>query len=372
MEYFEILILEDDPNVQDTYTRAIESYNKGNEDLNFNATFKSDKDEAIELLFDETKNIDGAIIDLDLKGSGGQDKSGNDVIRRIKDKLRFPVFVISGTTHNLAADLNSPSDFFKIVNRDDADFDFIDEFVSIHNTGITKLLNRNGKIENLISSIFWSHLSNSINIWAKDESRSPEQKEKSLLRYTLLHIQEYLDLNSSGTSEKYHPAEFFITKPVKPNIYTGDILQTNEGIRCVILTPACDIEKRSDGSRKADKILTLRIIDLGELDPEYNNPKMSNGKENKLKPYLNNSKPRYHYIPDAGDIKRGVIDFQDKFSIDDNKLEERIANKNVTRIATISSPFLKDVISRYSNYYARQGSPDFEVNELLNTIKKED
>ena len=34
------------------------------------------------------------------------------------------------------------------------------------------------------------------------------------------------------------------------------------------------------------------------------------------------------------------------------------------RIATISIPFLKDIISRHSNYFSRQGSPDFNVGEI--------
>jgi CheY-like chemotaxis protein len=369
MKELKILIIEDDAAIRGIYDSAIRAYNKGNQTLNIHPTYEYDKDKAINILLDASIAFDGAIVDIDLKNSGGQDSSGNEIIKQIKGSLRFPVFVISGTTHNLDPSLNEPTDFFKVIDRDDSDFDFIEEFVSIFNTGITNLLNRNGTVEKLMNEIFWKHLSSSLSIWIKDETRNPEQKEKSLLRYTLLHVQEYLDLNSSGTSEKYHPAEFFITKPVKPNIFTGDILETKKGERCVILTPACDIEKRPSGNRKADKILTLRIIPLSEIDSEYENPKISKNKEGKLKSIINNSTPRFHYVPEAGDFKRGAIDFQDKFTIKDIVLEKRIESGDVTRIATISNPFLKDVIGRYSNYYARQGSPDFDSDEIINSIK---
>lgn len=363
MKELKLLIVEDDSNVIETYTRDINSFNRTNKDLNIKETILSDKDQALDMLRNSDNIFDGAIIDLDLKQSGGSDNSGNEVIKEVKENLRFPVFVISGTSHNLDPTLREETSLFKVRDRD-TDFDFIEEIIIIYNTGITELLNRKGTVEKYINDIFWTHLSSSLDLWTTDQSRSPEDKQKSLLRYTLLHIQEYLDLNSLGDLEKYHPAEFFITKPVKNNIFTGDILKNNDGKRSVILTPACDIDLKN-GNRKADKILTLQIISPQDIDEEYGNSEMSNTKKTKLKSVIGNSNPRYHFVPQAGEIDKGIIDFQDKLSIPGHELEEQIQKGDIERIATISSPFLKDVIARYSNYYSRQGSPDFDIEELF-------
>lgn len=366
MKALKLLIVEDDPNVIAIYTRDIDSFNKTNTDIKIKKTILSDKDEAIEILRNSNNVFDGAVIDLDLKQSGGSDSSGNEVIKEVKDNLRFPVFVISGTSHNLDATLSEETSFFKVRNRDD-DFDFIEEIVAIYNTGITEILNRKGTIENYITDIFWNHLSDSLDLWTNDKKRSPEEKQKSLLRYTLLHLHEYLDINSSGDLEKYHPAEFLITKPIKPNLFTGDIIQTKQGKRCIVLTPACDIDLKN-GKRKADKILTIHIINPNDIDPEFSNPEMSSGKKNKISQILTNSIARYHCIPSSKDFSIGLIDFQDKYTTDSDSLERAIKEYRVERIATISHPFLKDIIARYSNYYSRQGSPDFDSEELFNSL----
>lgn len=360
MKELKILIVEDDKGIQSTYDRAIVSYNKGSKDVNIIPTYESDKDRALQILLDASLTFDGAIIDIDLKGSGGQDKSGNDVIREIKNNLRFPVFVISGTTHNLDADLNKPNDFFKVVNRDDAEFDFIEEFVSIYNTGITNLLNRNGEIEGLMNDIFWNHLSNSLNIWIDDNSRNSEQKEKSLLRYTILHMLEYLDENN------VHPSEFYITRPVKENLSTGDLISWN-GNRYAVLTPACDFAQK-----KVTKAFLLRIKEISDeingIDEIKSIEDLSKTKKQAFERIVKNNKDSYHFIPKHNLINAGIIDFQDKLSVQIEEIEERIESTEIDRFATISLPFLKDLIERYSSYYARQGSPDFDVDEVISSI----
>lgn len=362
-----LLIVEDNDTVLNGYRSNIKSYNKTNHEIEINITECTDKDKALAYLKNLDNEIDGAIVDLDLKNSGGNDSSGNDVIREIKENLRFPVFVISGTIQNIDDKLKEETDLFKVRDRDDPDFEYIDELVKIYNTGITLVLRRKGKIENYINEIFWKHLSNSLGDWVKDEKNTPEQKEKSLLRYTLLHLQEYLDINSSGDLEKYNPSEFLITEPIKPYIFTGDILKTQKGKRCIILTPACDIDLKN-GNRKADKILTLRILNPNEIDSEFSNKNMSKGKMSKIKNILKNSDARYHCIPKSDSFNIGIIDFQDKFTINDSDLEGRIKQGEVERIATVSHPFLKDIISRYSNYYSRQGSPDFDQSLLFESL----
>jgi CheY-like chemotaxis protein len=371
MKELKLLIVEDDQDAINAYKREIKAFNKERElsfgnDLNIIETSVQEKEEALNILRNSDNIFDAAIVDLDLLGQGGQDSSGNEIIRLIKNNLRFPVFVITGTPQHISDDLKDESSLFKLMTRGD-EGDYLNQFVEIYQTGITQILNKKGEIEKYISEIFWNHLSSSLELWINDKTRNSDDKQKSLLRYTLLHIQEYLDVNNTGGLEKYHPAEFFISKPVKRFIFTGDILMTDKDERCVILTPACDIDLKN-GKRKADKILTLKIIKLNEIDAEYSNSEMSNNKKQKLQQILNNGNPRYHFIPKAGTIESGAIDFQDKYTIDDKSLEEKIIKEKIERIATISNPFLKDLIARYSNYFSRQGSPDFNQDEIYNSI----
>jgi len=366
MEELKILIVEDDKGKRDDYSRFIKAYNLDKENCNIIEEFGVDKNDAIEKLKNPENKYDGAIVDLDLEGSGGTDSSGNEVVTEIKGNLRFPTFVITGTPQNLSKELNVPSAIFGVFERDDVDLDNVfDRFYEIKRTGILNLLNRNGRIEELIQNIFWNHISTSLDNWTQDSKRTSAEKEDSLLRYTILHMLEYLD------ESKVHPSEFYITRPVKEQLSTGDLVLLN-GIRYVVLTPACDFVPRPNGSRNVRMAFLLRIIELNEhfsnLDESIQKREISNNLKDKLERVITNNKPYYHFIPKHNSINAGIIDFQDKLSVLIDEIEAKIESAEVDRFATISMPFLKDLIERYSSYYARQGSPDFDATEVINSF----
>ncbi|MCD2260205.1 response regulator [Psychroserpens luteolus] len=367
MEELKILIVEDDKGKRDDYSRFIKAYNLDKEDCNIIEEFGVDKNDAIDKLKNPENKFDGAIVDLDLEGSGGTDSSGNEVVTEIKENLRFPTFVITGTPQNLSKELNVPSTIFGVFERDDVDLDNVfDRFYEIKRTGILNLLNRNGRIEELIQNIFWNHISTSLDNWTQDRKRTSKEKEDSLLRYTILHMLEYLD------EKNYHPSEFYITKPIKESIYTGDIVEY-DGSRYIVLTPSCDIVLRDDGSRNTRRILFCKIKGLSDEVKNYellkNDTGKSNGNRLRLNRFVgNNSGGNFHFIPKHNEIEAGLIDFQDKTTVSVATVERKLDNKECVRLATVSMPFLKDIISRYSNYYARQGSPDFDVDEIFESL----
>lgn len=369
MKNLHLLIVEDDPTVIDTYKREIKSHNNINKSngITIIHDIVQNKETAIERIKDTKQNFDGAIIDLDLLGTGGKDSSGNDVIREIKNNnFRFPVFVLTGTPQNVEEDLIDESMFFKIRSRDSQEEkSYWEQFVDIYNTGIVKIINQRGIIEQHLTNIFRNNLSKTIDLWIKDTNRSPEEKEKSLLRYVLLHMQEYLD------EEKCHPSEFYITKPVKQQLSTGDLIVIKKN-RYIVLTPACDLIFRSNGNRNVNKVFLLKVKELIEEFPQYDNTQTigqaSNTLKGKLEKIIRNNKSYYHFIPKHNTIEAGIIDFQDKLSIPIEEIENKIEENEIERIATISLPFLKDLIERYSSYYSRQGSPDFETNEIINSL----
>lgn len=358
MNSLNLLIVEDDPAAIDSYKRDINSYNLTNE-VKINADFKSDKDQAIDILNDNTKYFDAAIVDLKLDSGGIPDENytGNDVLKKIKGKLRFPVFVITGTPEHLDTSLKEQNSFFKLKIRGE-ESNYLQELCEIYETGITNVLGRKGAIEKYLNEIFWNHLSSSIDVWIRDNGRQHEEREKALLRYTLLHMQEYID----EEIEKYHPNEFYITPPVKSELYTGDIIEYKDQ-KCLALTPACDFSQKN-----ADYVLFVNIKDWETLDAEFKKRPLSGSKEQRLKSLITNKTPRYHFIPQVGSFKGAFIDFQDKSTIPTAIVENRIAKGDAKRIATVSGPFLKDIIARYSSYFSRQGSPDFNTEEIYSAL----
>lgn len=367
MNELKLLIVEDDEELIKSYKRDIRSFNLTS-DVKIKECVINNKDDALVILEDTSVYFDAAIVDLRLDNKGGndQDYSGNEVIRKIKSNLRFPVFVITGTPHFIDPDLAIQNSLFKIKTRGEED-NYLEQFIEIFNTGITNILSRKGIIEQYLNNIFWNHLSTSMDMWIDDTTRVPSEKERSLIRYTLLHMQEYIDEDI----EKYHPSEFYITRPIKKNIFTGDIVSLGKD-RYIILTPSCDIIIRAGGNRNADFIMLCKLKGLNDIVKNYNllngHTPINNDNRKRLNSFIENKNQKYHFIPKSKDFDAALIDFQDKLTFPQSDTEKLLETGEMIRLATVSSPFLKDIISRYSNYYSRQGSPDFNIEEIYNSL----
>jgi len=371
MEEIKILIVEDDNDVINQYKRNFDTYNATNDSIKFSYDVNKEEKDAFKTLNSTMSDYDGAIVDLDLRNSNGEDKSGNDVIRKIKESFKFPVFVISGTTYNIDDNFKK-SVLFQVVDRDNQDFDYIKEFIKIYDTGITKILGKKGEINSFLTKIFWEHLADSMKIWTEDDKHTSKEKQKSLLRYTLANMQEHLELNEKSDFEKYIPVEVYIKPPVNKHIFTGDlIMEIKTKKRYIVLTPSCDLAQT-----KTDKVLLVNVQNIEESDMQKSidivNKKGSkknevNNAKSKLINYIKNNKNKNHFIPPCSekDIAGGLVNFQNlecvsKIDADNKKLYERIASLN--------NCFVKDIIARFSQYYSRQGSPDFDNDYVLESL----
>jgi CheY-like chemotaxis protein len=352
MEEINLLIIEDEKAQIQVYEDVITQHNKKHEPK-FSFTICKSFAEGEQAL--RSPYYDAAIIDLKL--SGTEELEGRKLVEAVYQKLRIPIIIYSGSIGQI--DDIKENTLLKKKLRTEQLSTILFEIVSIYNTGITRLLKPSGNIDNQLTHIFWNHLSSDLNIWI--EHNNPD----TLLRYILSHFQEYLDIDPVGDFQEYHASEVYIKPPIKKNKHTGDIIDY-KGDLFLILTPACDmvINYKYDerGSkipfRKADTMLLAPVIEFdykkiclnrkGELD------------KGKITEFVKNGNYRYHYLPPYLNENGYVIDFQKLQSID---FEEKIVT-----VASISSPFIKDIISRFSNYYSRQGQPTFNQDSIVEKL----
>lgn len=359
-----LLIVEDEQDQIQLYTDLIESHNKNSEIQITPFPINNLEDAKRALLSSE---YDAAIVDLRLS-STTIDLEGLELIEEIIDKLRFPLFVVSGSIAQIDKEENS---LFKKRSRDGDFKAVLSEIIEIYNTGITHILGRKGKIDEYLNKIFWDHLSTSMDIWINDQLRTPEQKQKVLERYILLHVQEYLELTTESDFEDYHPAEIYITPPIKTKLFTGDILLENETQKkYIVLTPSCDLVHEG----KTDNVLLVGVEDkehgqISELKSIINNAEIGKDRRNnassKLKNLVKNNIPKYHFLPEYNGISAGLVDFQVLKSVNKNDIKDQFK-----RLTSVNNSFTKDIVARFSFYYSRQGSPDFNVEEIYETLIK--
>jgi hypothetical protein len=376
MQQINILIIEDTESDIQTYKDSIKTVNMDiAPDYKINATYKTNKEGGISAISEMKDMLDGAFIDLKLSpGTTVDVNEGNDLISEIYGKLRFPIFVLTNTPGAFNTAFKQ-SLFLQVNTKTDVQYsDILMLLVNIFKTGITKILGKKGLIEKMLDNIFWQNISQTLGEWQK-----VDDGEKALLRYTLTHLQEHLEISDDGSEfDVVHPIEFYIKPSIKTYFFTGDIIKkTAENTRYIILTPACDLAPH--GVTKVPKskevliaeiqplsegvfLETIKVAKKASSDEEVLK-KIEEAKSTLSRIISNNYSPKYYFLPNAGEIDGGLINFQKLSSI---KLASM--KTDFKKEATITTQFVKDIISKFSYYYSRQGSPDLEFNAIAKEL----
>lgn len=336
----------------------------------------------------ESSYFDGAIIDMKLADSGNEGNQALDVIRQ--HLKRIPVAIYTGNPDVAdGADIPLIGLFKKaaITYKE-----LIYKFWDIYKTGLTQIMGGKGQIEQSLSQIFIKYLLPEISTkptaseksnWVSYAEEDSDDTEKALLRHTLNHLIHEL----YKSSENCYPEEMYIHLPEQDrsrvSVDTGCILENNiENKFYIVMSPACDLAEREGGGCNTDRALLVEIQMLEDiLSDDFfiidsnNNKKLkkrnlnktdsqtgsqgeylSKNKEQDLIKYHGNTKNLYyHWLPKTRYFNNGaVINFRRVSTYSQEELDKSF-NGPVIQVA---SPFLKDIISRFSSYYARQGQPD--------------
>ncbi|MBQ9579370.1 MAG: hypothetical protein IJR28_07545 [Ottowia sp.] len=349
MSAFRLLIVEDDEQdltvCRTTVARYVEEKER---EINL-VECKS-----VEEAFDKLDNsFDGAIIDLKL---GKQGDEGNQVISRIKESFfKIPMVILTGTPNAVDHESNYIKSFKK-GEPGSGYADLLDYFWEIYITGLTRIMGGRGTIEEELNKVFTNSILPQIDTWIKYGKASPDRTEKSLLRHTLNHLLLLLD-DDDGRS---FPEEIYLQSD---KIRTGSIVQQKGGGWFVVMTPACDLVIRGSGKPKADHIL---LVGIDKVDNVVNQAQEGVKKRGKKKDQIkelfrNNYRTYYHCLPKTVFFIGGFLNFRKVLSIS----TEEFYKNFIFQRTQISPPFVKDIVARFSSYYARQGQPDIDCDTLI-------
>lgn len=375
MTNLDLLILEDsDHDFENIHKANFDIFNKANKNINFayQENRATDIKQALDLL-NSDKNFYAAIIDLKITNERADDAKGNILIERIYKKFRIPIFVYSNNLPLLDESFSGDQSFLlrAYIKAQKPFIDILNEIEGFFNLGIIDILGKRGILDNFLNKIFWEHFSAKIDHWSSIE-KSKEEKEKILIRYISEHLKEHLELKEGNDLfDHYVPEEVYIFPKIKPFLFTGSILKNVEDeFFYLVLNPSCDFAQQ-----KAHYVLISKIDpqnsllqsaikrnkkfqDLDDKDPQKIEALIC---INKL--LCNGLSPRYHYLPGINSFEGGLIDFQKLTT-----LKQREINGKYEIVGTVTSSFMKDITARFSYYYSRQGSPDFEWADIIKKL----
>lgn len=368
-----ILVVEDNEQDIQSFKRSVNMFNLSQE-AELQCIYSSSIADADEKM---DSSIDVAIVDLKLAEKGDE---GNTVIQHIKENWRILTYVFTGTPDNITDQHGILKVFTKGVHKHN---DIFQELLLTSRSGVVEILSKAGDLEKLIDEIFWKNIVPTLNSWT-NYSNDAEYSKNSLFRHALSHLSEMLEDHGS-----FYPEEMYICPPHDQTLKTGDLVtSTDRKVIYIVLAPACDLVIREDGNMKTESIQLCKVDVEGivvskekalkklqdkmaeciETCKDHDGcPTCKNAKEkiekNKLalsKLKSNNFLANLHFLPKTEYFNGGEINFRKIVSVKPKDFEKDFIRLEV-RVTKI---FLKDIVSRFSSYYARQGQPDFHLNLL--------
>lgn len=343
---FKILHLEDEQENITNFQRTIIRYNKQQDcDIKYEAVLTLE-----DFNKKDIREYNAIIVDIKLNGKPSE---GYAALERIKGSLeRIPSVIYTGTDSQ-----NDNKYALKTFTKGDDNVDekILDFFVNIHKTGIMNILGCKGQIEQILSNIYNNNIRYNIEEWLNLANENSSKCETALLRFIGHCIEDMLHTSCEQT----YSAEVYISPLLNEELFPGLIIKDEKDNYFVVITPACDLALHK-GIRKSE---TIQLCAIENITKHF--PGISKSSKDKRTAVFQNKNNMFHYLPKCKIFEGGLINFQGIRTIEISELE----NGNYKSIAKIASPYLKNILARFSNYYARQGQPDILLD--INAIEQE-
>lgn len=313
-------------------------------------------------------SFDGAIIDLQLKE---EDEGGNKVAENILENFpRIPIIFVTGFPG--AVDNDNPLIIYSRARESRTYAEDLKLLWGIYRTGLTRILGGRGKIEQILNKVFRDNLLPNFESWKVYGEKDSSGTEKALLRFTLNHLVQLLD----DDEDQCFPEEVYIYPPLVEGLKTGSIVKEKDGENlCIILSPACDLVVRTGGQINTDRILLVEIDmeqkvyghifkRIDKNDTVDSEDKQSEKKEVLNRSFRNQHTLYHHWLPKTSFFPGGFVNFRKLSALSKKECRKKFNEPHIQ----ISPHFVKDILSRFSSYYARQGQPDIERNKIIEEI----
>ncbi len=380
MNNIDFLLIDDDQNQELLFIEAI---NEINETTDLNITYKvvkTPESAMIELYQNYFKAI---IIDLKLNNDDNavesdEEISGNVLLRRIIEKEIVPIVVITGFPDKVSADIDKS--IVKVLPKETNLYDEINALIEKYSDSVFKIFGSRGEINKNIKDLFWNVIPQCFTSKNQDISLLSKKKQETVI---IRYISSWLS-NKYMFDDKYidvEPIEMYMfPNPIK-QVCTCDIykkyIDANIVEYFIVLTPSCDL-----ANKKVDEVILCKIKNYDEVQSFKERLEIYNNEQNKesnkakkakgdLMKWFRNSHSdslRYHFLPKVKDFTGGFVDFRSILSLEYDKERGEIIDDSYLKIGVITESFKRDIVSRFSSYYHRQGQPEFNCDSVLNNL----
>ncbi len=365
-----ILLIEDNDSDIQVFTKSVKAWKAEKPEITESVKVESCKtlDAALSHTQGQT-DWDGIVLDLKLP----QDTDGESFLSHLKELYsRIPVVVLSGTPWELDDEYKSTC-LKSYVKAEQHEKEILDLLWDCKRTGLMNLIGGKGLFEKHLKTVFDKCIVPRFDEWrgllqGADGGNAEVKASEALTR----HILTCLGFVLSNDTDVIQPEECYIPLTSDAEAYKypvpGMIVSDANSANWLVLNPACDLalrltkKKREDGRVEENVAPKTQHIFLVAIESVSSVLDGRNSGEKK-KCYTNNADLNIHWLPNVKSFSGGFANFRvvaaepcenffDKYHLPETPL-------------AIHPEVLKNIQSRFANYYARQGQPDIAYDRFL-------
>lgn len=366
-----ILFVEDVATQLDMFESAVSDWNAKNDEVGKVFTF--DVAKSVEEAYSALARLrcDAALFDLRVtsKTDGGKSEPrGNEQARKALKELGIPVAIISANTGELEEDVRSAG-AVAILDKNDP----IEDIGNYYDRALVWLGEQWQMMEVLAAArramdataadIFLLRLWPRWKMFAALETADRAELEKIVTRQYVSHMADLLGLDDPD-NVTWHPFENYVSPALMAaRAHTGDIFQL-DGTLWVVLTPQCDM-----ATQKVEAAILAKCVpgipNWPEMVAAYRAKASNNSVEKStkfLEKFVNqNLEAARHFLPALpGTANPLLVHFSSVMTIPLAELNAALEH----RVASVSSPFLSNLVQRFGAYISRTGQPNIDIARL--------
>lgn len=314
-------------------------------------------------------DLDGIVLDLKLP----HEANGEEVIKRIGELyLRIPVVVLSGTPSELDDDYQAMC-LKCFIKGEQHENQILDLLWDCKRSGLMDLIGGKGLFEKHLKTVFDKCIVPRLDDWrgmlqTVDGGDTEAKTREALTR----HILACLAFVLSNDTDKIQPEECYIPLTSDAEVYKypipGMIVSDANSTNWLVLNPACDLalrpikKKREDGhveeivAPKTQHIFLVAIESVSSVLDRRNSG-------DKRKFYANNADLNVHWLPTVKSFVGGFANFRVVTAVPCEGFFDKYYLPETPM--AIHPEVLKNIQSRFANYYARQGQPDIAYDRFI-------
>lgn len=359
-----MLVVEDEDRMITLLQDALDDWNDASKSIarRFEAVFVKNPEGAAKEVY--SKKIDCALVDLRLPPDEGSDKTnadnGNALAAALLRENGIPVAIISGHPGEAEPSLVDGGTVRAFGKADDG-YDQAVGWLASQWELMDALRSVRQRLDKSTAEVFarriwpnWSQMANAI-------GHDNEKLAIAIARQYASHTAELLGQDASG---EWHPFENFIVPSyIADRAHTGDIFLL-EDTNWIVLTPQCDM-----ATGKVPNVLLAECtlgVDLWAENVEALRAAKSNTKRREpskfLRNFVNQNLPAsVHFLPPIPGTEEPIfVQFGKIRTMPLGELNQRLD----VRVASVSPPFLGNLVQRFGAFISRTGQPNIGVEHL--------